>query len=70
MVFAADPNQASSGQRRGCSTSSIDNYNMALMQLPSVLSAPTLMRHFYAYNPLSAALIRVEMNDDMGVVVE
>ncbi len=47
VVLAATPNQKSSGQRRGCSTSTIDNESMALMQCPSVLSAPTLMGHFY-----------------------
>ena len=46
-VLAATPNQHSSGQRRRCSTSTIDNESMALMQWPSVLSAPTSMCHFY-----------------------
>ena len=32
----------SSGLRRACSTSTIDNESMALMQCPSVLSAPTI----------------------------
>ena len=53
MVLATTPNQASSGQLRGCSTSStIDNDRMALMQCPSVESAPTLMGHFYACNAI------------------
>ena len=43
-------NQPSSGHRRACSTSPIKNYIMALMQCPSVLSAPTLMGHFYSLN--------------------
>ena len=47
VMLAATPNEASSGQRRACSTSSIENESMALMQCPSVLSAPTLMGHFY-----------------------
>ena len=46
-MLAATPNQPSSGLRRACSTSTIDNESMALMQCPSVLSAPTLMGHFY-----------------------
>ena len=49
-MLAADPNQHSSGLRRACSTSTIDNESMALMQCPSVLSAPTLMGHFYSLN--------------------
>ena len=48
MVLAATPNQHSSGQRRACSTSTIEIESMALMQCPSVLSAPTLMGHFYS----------------------
>ena len=48
VVLAATPNQHSSGQSRGCSTSKIDNEAMALMQCPSVLSAPTLLGHFYS----------------------
>ena len=36
------PNCASSGQRRACSTSTIENDSMALMQCPSALSVPTL----------------------------
>ena len=47
-----NPNQASSGQRRRWSTSIIDNESMALMQCPSVLFAPTVMGHFYAYNDI------------------
>ena len=38
-----------------CSTSTIDNESMALMQCPSVLSAPTLMGHFYASKCYMAA---------------
>ena len=51
-MLAATPNLVSSGQRRRCSTSSINNESMALMQCPSVLSAPTLMGHFYTLNTL------------------
>ena len=49
MVLAATPNQPSSGQQRGCFIAAIDNESMALMQCPSVLSAPTLMGYLYAY---------------------
>ena len=52
MVLAATPIQKSSGQRRGCSTSTIDNESMALMQCPSVLSTPTLMGHYYSLNAI------------------
>ena len=52
VVLAATPNQHSSGQIRRCSTSTIDNESMALMQCPSVLSAPTLMCHFYIQNAI------------------
>ena len=52
MVLAATPNQASLGRRRACSTSIIENESIALMQCPSVLSAPTLMGHFFAYNAI------------------
>ena len=52
VVLAATPNQHSSGQGRACSTSTIDNESMALMQCPSVLSAPTLSGYFYAYNAI------------------
>ena len=48
VVLAATPNHASSGLRRHCSTSPIVIDIMALMLCPSVLSAPTLMRYFYA----------------------
>ena len=41
VVLAATPNQHSSGQRRACSTSSMENKTMAMMQCCSVLSAPT-----------------------------
>ena len=47
MVLAATSNHASSGQRRACSTSTIENESMALMQYPFVLLSPTLMVHFY-----------------------
>ena len=52
MVLAATPNHASSGQRRACSTATIDIDIMALMLCPSVLSAPTLMGYLYAYNAI------------------
>ena len=52
MVLAATPNQHSSGQRQACSTSTIENESMALMQCPSVLSAPTLMGHFHTLNAI------------------
>ena len=48
MVLAATPTQASSGQRRACSTSTIEIDRMALMQRSFVLSAPTLIGHFHA----------------------
>ena len=40
--------KSSSGLRRCCSSSTIDEESMALMQCPSGLSAPTLMGHFYS----------------------
>ena len=52
VVLAATPNLASSGQRRRCSTATIANESMALMQWSSVLSAPTLMCHFYTLNAI------------------
>ena len=52
VVLAATPNQVSSGRRRCCSSSTIDKESMALMQCPSVLSAPSLMGHFYSLNAL------------------
>ena len=55
MVLAATPNQASSGLIRRCSTATIDIDSMALMQCHSVLSTPTLMRYFYAYNAILQA---------------
>ena len=55
VVLAATPNLASSGLRRACSTSTIDNDIMALMLCPSGLSAPTLMCHLYAYNSILLA---------------
>ena len=42
MVLAATPNQHSLGMRRACNTVAIEKESMALMQCPSVLSAPTL----------------------------
>ena len=50
MVLAATPNQPSSGRLRACSTSTIEIDRMALMQCPSVLSAPTVMGRVDAYN--------------------
>ena len=55
MVLVATPNLASSGLRRACSTSTIDYDRMALMQCPSVRSAPTLMGYLYAYNSILRA---------------
>ena len=52
MVLAAATNRASSGQRRACSTATIDNDSMALMLCPSALSVPTLMGYLYAYNAI------------------
>ena len=52
VVLAATPNHASSGLRRHCSTLSIVIDIMALMLCPSVLSAPTLMGHFYSINAI------------------
>ena len=43
VVLATTPNQASSGQRRACSTATIDNDRMVLMLCPSALSVITLM---------------------------
>ena len=51
-MLAATPNQHSSGLRRRCSTCPIENYRIALMQCPSVLSAPTSMDHFYSLNAI------------------
>ena len=56
VVLAASPNQHSSGHRRGCITSTIDNESMALMQCPSVLPAPTLMGHFCTLKAILTAL--------------
>ena len=55
MVLAATPNLASSGRLRACSTLTIDNDIMAMMLCPSVLSAPTLRGHLYAYNAILQA---------------
>ena len=55
MVLAATPNHASSGLRLRCSTATIDNDVMALMQRPSLLSAPTSMGYFHAYNAILRA---------------
>ena len=52
VMLAATPNQASSGRRRRCSTSTIENDVMALMPCPSLLSAPTLMGHYYSVNAI------------------
>ena len=52
MVLAATPNQASLGQKQGCCTSNNVIESMALMPCPSVLSAPTLMGHFYSLNAI------------------
>ena len=55
MVLAATPNLTSSGLIPRCSTATIDIDSMALMQCPSVLSAPTLMGHFYVCNAILQA---------------
>ena len=55
MVLLATPNQASSGKTRAWSTLTIENDLIALMQCPSVLSAPTSMGHFYSLNAIAAA---------------
>ena len=47
VVLAATANRASSGHRRVFSDSNIDNEGMVLMPCPFVLTAPTLMGHFY-----------------------
>ena len=52
MVVTATPNQASSGQLRGCSTVAIKNDRIDLMQFPSDLSAPTLLGHYYTRNAI------------------
>ena len=54
-MLAATPNLASSGLIRRCSTATIDNESMALMQCPSALSAPTSMGYLYAYNSILRA---------------
>jgi hypothetical protein len=55
VVLAATPNQHSSGQKRRCSTVAIENEIMALLQCPSVLSAPTRMGHFHILNAILQA---------------
>ena len=65
MVLAATPNQPSSGRLRACSTSTIDIDSMALMQCPFVLSAPTLMGHFYSLN----AILQPSQEREGGFVV-
>ena len=45
-------NQSSSGQRRHRSTAAIDKHIIALIQCPSVPSAPTLTGHFYTLKAL------------------
>ena len=52
VVLAATPNDASSGLRQRCSTSTIDIDIMALMLCPSALSVPTLMGYVHAYNAI------------------
>ena len=59
-VLAATPNQSSSGPRLRCSTSAIENESMTLKPCPSVLTAPTLMGHFYAGGHPKSELIRAE----------
>ncbi len=56
MVLAATPNQNLPGHRLACSTATIKNESLALMQCSSVLSAPTLMCHFYSLNALLQVL--------------
>ena len=56
MVLAAIPSQASSGQRRACSTTSIEIDCTALMHCPSALPAPFLMGHYYVLNAIFHAL--------------
>ena len=51
-MLAATSNQHSSGLRRVCSISTIDNDVMVSILCPSVLSAPTFMTCFYAYNAI------------------
>ena len=62
-VVLAAPNHSSPGQRQGCSTVAIDNDRMALMLCPSVLSAPTLMGHFHAYNAILQAIHTMRRQD-------
>ena len=66
VVLAANPNNASSGKRRACSTSTINNESMTLMQCPSVLSEQTLMRHFHT---LKAILQRPHSTRKSDVVL-
>ena len=68
MVLAVNTNQSSSGQRRACSNANIDNASMALMQCPSVLSAPTLMSHFYAYNAILKVLQTIKKENGVLAV--
>ena len=63
VVLAATPNQASSGQRRRCSTATIENDRIALMLCPSVLSAPTLMCHYHILNALLQAPLTIRVVD-------
>ena len=56
MNEAATPNKASSGQRRSCTTATIENDRMALVLCPSALYVPTLMVHFYSLNAILQAL--------------
>ncbi len=62
-MLAATPNQTSSGLIRRCSTATIDNESMALMQCPSSLSAPTLMGHFYSLNTILQAPHTIRRED-------
>ena len=52
VVLVATSNDASSGQRRRCSTVTIDIDMMALMLCPSALSVPTFIGYLHAYNAL------------------
>ena len=62
--FVATPNQASSGQRRCCSTSTIENDNKALKMCPSLLSTPTLMDYYYALNAVLRRYIEHDVSCD------
>ena len=66
MGLAATPNQASSGQRRGCSTAAIENDSKFLMLRPSPLYTPTLMGHFHSVHAILQALHTIRRKD-MGL---